>query len=96
MNAINHLDAEFKVMQKVLDRTYVQCLTHVMMWDVLFSLLQEKGIFTKDQFDAALKELSEKTKAAMEADQKKQAEAKEMAAGKVTVLSDVPAIPVEK
>ncbi len=93
--AINGLNAEFKAMQKVLDKTYVQSLTHVMMWDVLFDLLQAKGIFTRDQFDAALKELLDKTKAAMEVEQKKKAEAAE-SSSKVTVVSDVPAIPVNK
>ncbi len=93
---INGLCSEFQAMQKVLDKTYVQSLTHVMMWDVLFTLLQEKGIFTKDQFDAALKELSEKTKAARATDQKKKAEADELAKGKITVVSDQPAIPVVK
>ncbi len=94
--AINGLRAEFKAMQKVLDKTYVQNMTHVMMWDVLFELLQGKGVFTREQFDAALKELSDKTKAAMEAEQKKKAEEAELAKGKVTVLSDQPAIPVVK
>jgi hypothetical protein len=94
--AINGLRSEFRAMQKVLDKTYMQSLTHVMMWDVLFELLQGKEIFTREQFDAALKELSDKTKAAMEAEQKKEAEAAELAKGKVTVLSEEPAIPVIK
>lgn len=94
--AINAMRAEFKAMRKVLDKTYVQSLTHVMMWDVLFGLLEAKGLFTREQFDAALKELSDKTKAAMEADQKQKAEEAEPAAGKVTVLSQEPAIPVIK
>ena len=92
--AINNLRAEFRTMQKVLDKTYVQSLTHVMMWDVLFGILESKGIFTKLQFDEALKELSDKAKAAMEAEQKKRAEEVELAKGKVTVLSQEPAIPL--
>lgn len=90
--AINSLRAEFRAMQKVLDKTYVQSLTHVMMWDVLFQILEGKGVFTREQFDAALKELSDKTRAAMEADQKNKADS----SSKVTVVSDVPAIPVIK
>ena len=46
--AINSLRAEFKAMQKVLDKTYVQSLTHVMMWDVLFGILEAKGLFTRE------------------------------------------------
>lgn len=88
--AINNLRNELRAMQKTIDRGYHYNLTHVMMWDVLMELLDKKGIVTKMQFDEALKALSEKTKAAMEAEQKKQAETK------VTVLSDVPAIPVVK
>lgn len=102
-NAINTLrqefrglQNEFKAMQKVLDKAYVQSLTHVMMWDCLMTLLENKGVVTKIQFDEALKELSEKTCAAMEADQKKAAEEADLAKGKVTVLSDQPAIPVVK
>ena len=95
--AINSLRAEFRAMQKVLDKTYVQSLTHVMMWDVLMGLLEEKGVITKMQFDAALKDLSDKTKAAMAEDEKKKADAAAAeSSSKVTVVSDVPAIPVVK
>lgn len=87
-------DQNFAKIEKVVDRAYLNSLTHVMMWDVLIGLLEAKGIITKLQFDEALKELSDKTKAAMEADQKKKAEAAELAKGKTTVLSEVPAIPV--
>lgn len=91
--AINGLRLEFQAMRKVVDKTYVQNLTHVMMWDVLFGLLESKGIFTKSQFDAALQELHEKTKVAMEEEQKKKAEEPKPS---VTVLSQEPAIPVIK
>lgn len=89
-------DQNFAKLERIVDKTYMQSLTHVMMWDVLMGLLAERGIITKEQFDAALKALSDKTKAAMEADQKKRADAEELAKGKTTVLSDVPAIPVIK
>lgn len=94
--AINATRADFQSLQKGVDRIYLRSLTHEMMWDVLMGLLIEKGLFTKEQFDQALKDLGEKTKAAMEAAEKKKKEAEELAAGKVTVLSDVPAIPVVK
>lgn len=92
-NVINQLHRRLKEFEKGTDKIYMQSLTHVMMWDVLMDLLEKRGIVTKIQFDEALKELSEKTKAAMEADEKRKAEE---AKPKVTVLSDVPAIPVVK
>jgi hypothetical protein len=88
-------DNNFAKLEKVVDKAYLNSLTHVMMWDVLLGLLDKKGIISKAEFDATLKELSDKTKAAMEADQKRQAEASE-SSSKVTVESDVPAIPVVK
>lgn len=94
--AINKLRAELRATQKTVDRAYSYSLTHVMMWDCLMELLNRKGVVTKIEFDEALKALSDKTKAAMEADQKKQTEEAELAKGKVTVVSDVPAIPVIK
>lgn len=87
-------DLNFAKIEKVVDKAYLNSLTHVMMWDVLIGLLEAKGIITKLQFDEALKELSDKTMAAMEADQERKAEAAELAKGKTTVLSDQPAIPV--
>ena len=93
-NTINRLAAEFNAMRKVVDKTYMQSLTHVMMWDVLMGLLEQKGLITKIQFDEALKELSEKTRLAMEEAQKADLEKKKAEEGKVTILSDQPAIPV--
>ncbi len=92
---INQLHRRLKEMEKGTDRIYVRSLTHEMMWDVLMSLLESKGMITKAQFDTALRELSDKTKAAMEAEQKKKEEA-DAAGPKITVLSDVPAIPIVK
>ena len=86
-------DLNFSKLEKSIDKIYVRSLTHIMMWDVLLGLLDKQGIITKMQFDEAMKELSERTQAAMEAEQKKKAEA---ATPKVTVLSDVPAIPIIK
>lgn len=95
--AINRLSVELTASRKIVDRTWMQSLTHVMMWDVLMGLLEQRGIVTKIQFNEALKELSEKTKAAMEAEQKAAEEKKKAeTVGKVTVLSDQPAIPVVK
>lgn len=90
-------DNNFAKLEKVIDKAYLNSLTHVMMWDTLLGLLDKKGIVTKLEFDLALKELSDKTKAAMEVDQKKQATAAAAeSSSKVTVVSDVPAIPVVK
>ena len=94
--AINSMHHRFKEVERGADKVYLQNLTHVMMWDVLMGLLEKRGIITKNQFDEALKELSDKTQAAMAEEQKKRAEAEELAKGKVTVTSDVPAIPVVK
>lgn len=69
--AINGLRTEFKAMQRVLDKTYVQSLTHVMMWDCLLMLLHQNKLISRDGFDNALKELSDKTLVAMEAEQAK-------------------------
>lgn len=88
-------DQNFAKLEKIVDKAYLNSLTHVMMWDVLLGLLDQKGIVTKIEFDTALKDLSDKTKASMEADQKKKAAAVE-SSSKVTVVSDVPAIPVVK
>lgn len=87
---INALRAEFRAMQKALDKSYAISLTHVMMWDCLMELLEGKNVFTKTQFDEALHALGERTKAAMEAEAAKKAQAQ------VTVVSDEPAIPVVK
>ncbi len=82
-------DLNFSKLEKMIDRIYLRSLTHEMMWDVLMGLLEERKIITRTQFDEALKELSQKTKAAMDAEAKKKAE------GKITVLSETPAIPVQ-
>jgi hypothetical protein len=84
------------VLAKNNDRMYYRSLTHEMMWDVLIGLLSEKGMITKEQFDKALNELSERTKAAMEAEAKKAAEAEEASKVNITPVSDIPAIPVTK
>jgi hypothetical protein len=94
---INALNAEFKAMQKVLDKTYVQSLTHVMMWDCLMTLLDKYGMITRDQFETALTELSKKTQAAMEEEQKKKVVAGGIPReGRVTVPYDQREIPVIK
>ncbi len=87
-NVINQLHRRLKEVEKGGDRIYLRSLTHEMMWDCLMSILTGKGLFTKEQFDAALKELADKTQAAMNEEAKKNAEPK------VTVVSDVPEIPV--
>jgi len=92
-NVINQMHRRMKEVERGADKVYLQNLTHVMMWDVLMGLLEQRGIITKIQFDEALKELSDKTKAAMEAEQQKKAEDEKP---KVTVLSQEPAIPVIK
>jgi|HubBroStandDraft_3_1064219.scaffolds.fasta_scaffold230893_3 hypothetical protein len=91
-----HLRRMLKI-EKEADRIYLENLTWHMMWDCLMNLLSQKGVLTKDEFDAGLAALQEATKVAMEAEAKKRAEeeaAKLPPEGKVTVLSDVPAIPV--
>jgi hypothetical protein len=91
---INGLRAELKHLAKEFDKVYLSDLTHRMMWDVLMGLLEKKGLVTKLEFDEAMKTLSEATQKAMEAENKAKADAEELAKGKVTVLSDKPAIPV--
>ena len=91
-DAINTMHRRFKEVEKGADKVYLQNLTHVMMWDVLIGLLAEKGIITKEQFDKALTDLHDKTKAAMEAEQAKKIPPE----GQTTVLSETPAIPVLK
>lgn len=99
-NLDEHAGAQLRKMMelgKICDRLYLENLTWHMMWDCLMGLLQKKGILTQAEFDAELKALQEATRAAMEAEAKKKAEAEEAATkGKVTVLSETPAIPVLK
>ena len=94
---INILHNRVQNLEKVCDKLYLNFLTQQMMWDCLMGLLVKKAVFSAGEFDAEMKALQEATQKAMEADAKKKAEEKEMSTvGKVTVLSDVPAIPVVK
>ncbi len=88
---INILHRRLGVIEHSTDSNSQQTLSTIMMVDVLISLLIEKGMITKDQFDTALKELSERTRKAYEEEQKKKADD---AKAKVTVLSDKPEIEV--
>lgn len=92
--ALNDLNAKLHAVQKGADRAYHFALTHVMMWDALMTLLNQKGMVTKIEFEETLKELSEKTRLAMEAEEKKKANGKTVMPDPVIVTGDKPVIPV--
>jgi hypothetical protein len=94
--AINTLHTRLQGLEKAYDKLYLNFLIQQMMWDCLMGLLVKKAVFSEGEFDAEMKALQEATQKAMEADAKKRAEAKELLQGKVTVLSETPAIPVVK
>lgn len=94
--AFNGMQRQLMSVMKTLDKMYLDDLTSRMMWDCLLGLLVKKGVLTQGEFEKELGDLAEATRVAMEADAKKKAEAAELAKGKVTVTSDVPAIPVLK
>ena len=79
---------------KTLDKMYLDDLTSRMMWDCLMGLLVKKGILTQGEFEKELGDLAEATRKSMQEAERVKAEAKELAKGKVTVLSQEPAIPV--
>lgn len=94
--AFNGIQRQVSSVMKTLDKMYLDDLTSRMMWDCLMGLLVKKGVLTQGEFETELGALAEATRVAMEADAKKKAEADELAKGKVTVLSETPAIPVIK
>lgn len=91
---INLLHKRLGNLEKAYDKLYLNQLTQQMMWDCLMGILSKKGIVTQPEFDAGLEALKVATQAAMEADAKKKAEAEDLSRGKITVLSQTPAIPV--
>ena len=91
--AINKLSQAAHAVDKNIDRMYVCSLTHEMMWDVLMTLLTDKHLFTREQFDTALKERYQRAKEAKEAAEKAKAE-EIPAGGRITVLSDKPEVEI--
>ena len=91
--AINKLGQAAHAVDKNIDRMYVHSLTHEMMWDVLMTLLTDKHIFTRQQFDDALKDAYQRAKKAQEAAEKAKAE-EIPAGGRITVISDKPEVEI--
>lgn len=94
---INVLDRRLKDLSTGYDKLYLNFLTQQMLWDVLMGLLVKKNVFSQGEFEIEMEALKEATQKAMEAEMKKRADEKLLStSGKVTVLSDVPEIPVRK
>lgn len=91
-------------MEKTVDEMYLNAMTRDRMWTCLMELVYRKGIFTKTEFDDEINLLNQAIEKAVEAEKAKKAQAEVDASlaasadssSKVTVVSDVPAIPVIK
>lgn len=94
--AINSLRAYVRALEKIIDKNHHISLTNVMVLDTLLGILYAKGTMTREEFDGALKKLSDETQAAMDKEAKDKEAAGKMEGGTVKVLSQDPAIPVVK
>lgn len=74
-------------LERTVDELYMNAMTRDRMWTALMEMLYRKGVFTKEEFDAEIKLLNDAIEKAIK---------EQPAEPKVTVLSDTPAIPVEK
>jgi hypothetical protein len=83
-------------LQSTVDELYLNAMTRDRMWTALMELLYRKGTFTKEEYDTEINLLNEAIEKAVKEDEAKKKEAEELAKGKVTVLSEVPEIPVVK